>query len=72
MNKNCKRIDNYKINRIGAQRLEPQPFEYNGLLLNNRTSKPQERRRSSVFKKVKEISGLESIDQPLYGKLMFD
>ena len=72
MNKNSKRIESYKINRSGAQRLEPQPFEYNGLLSYNRNSKLQERRRSSVFKKVKEISGLETIDQPLNGKLIFD
>ena len=67
MNRSCKINEKKKINRIAVE-----PLEYTGLMSNeNSKSKLQERRRSTVFDKVKEISGLETFDKPLNGKTKF-
>ena len=63
MNRSCK--ERQKINQIGVK-----PYEYTGLKSQeNSKSKPRERRRSTVIAKVKEISGLETFDKSLTGKL---
>jgi len=63
MNRSCK--ERQKINQIGVE-----PYEYTGLKTQeNSKSKPRERRRSTVIAKVKEISGLETFDKSLTGKL---
>ena len=62
---NRSRKERQKTNRIGVE-----PYEYTGLKSQeNSKSKPRERRRSTVIDKVKEISGLETFDKSLTGKL---
>ena len=63
MNRSCK--ESQKMNRINVE-----PYEYTGLKSQeNSKSRPRERRRSTVIEKVKEISGLETFDKHLSGKL---
>ena len=70
MYKNCNRIDKHKIKRIGVKPGN-QLFEYNGFLSKNHNTKALEQRRSTVFEKVKEISGLDTSDETLNGKPIF-
>ena len=67
MNRSCKERET--INRT----TKIEPLEYTGLISQNayKKSKSRERRRSTVIDKVKEISGLDTFDKALNGKLFF-
>ena len=67
MNRSCKERET--INRT----TKIEPLEYTGLISQNayKKSKSRERRRSTVIEKVKEISGLDTFDKALNGKLFF-
>ena len=70
MNRSCKERE--KTNRIRIQ-----PLEHTGFKWQDSKPKPREfpsrreRRRSTVIDKVKEISGLDTFDKALNGKLCF-